>query len=186
VRREDFDHLIAVAAEISGWDEIVVIGSQAILGSHPDAPEELLVSMEADVYPRRHPEKAEDIDGAIGDGSSFHSTYGFYAHGVGPETAKAPAGWEDRFVRVKIPARPGGKRDAVALCMEVHDLVLAKCVASRERDWDFAQQALAAGLVEYGKLEQRIGDLLIDSKTQEHIRAMLAGIANKVERNSSP
>ena len=33
-------------------DEIVVIGSQAILGSFPNAPAELLESMEADVFPR--------------------------------------------------------------------------------------------------------------------------------------
>jgi hypothetical protein len=31
--------------------------------------------------------------GALGDGSPFHAAFGYYAHGVGPETAKAPAGW---------------------------------------------------------------------------------------------
>ncbi len=29
-------------------------------------------------------------------------TFGYYAHGVGPETAKAPAGWEQRLVRVAV------------------------------------------------------------------------------------
>jgi hypothetical protein len=33
MRREDFEHVIAAAAEVSGEREIVVIGSQAILGS---------------------------------------------------------------------------------------------------------------------------------------------------------
>jgi hypothetical protein len=26
-----------------------------------------------------------------------HVTFGYYAHGVGPETAKAPAGWQERW-----------------------------------------------------------------------------------------
>ena len=30
---------------------------------------------------------ADKIDGAIGEGSQFHQTYGYYAQGVGPETA---------------------------------------------------------------------------------------------------
>ena len=32
MRRADFDHLVAAAAEITGCDDLVVIGSQAILG----------------------------------------------------------------------------------------------------------------------------------------------------------
>ena len=52
-----------------------LIGSQAILGQFPDAPSELLVSREADVYPRMHPERAELIDGSIGEGSPFEPTH---------------------------------------------------------------------------------------------------------------
>lgn len=48
MRREDFEHVLAAAAEVSGHDELVVIGSQAILGSHSDPPATLLVSLEVD------------------------------------------------------------------------------------------------------------------------------------------
>jgi hypothetical protein len=51
MRREDFEHVIAAAAEVSGEDEFVVVGSQAILGTYPKAPETMLRSMEADIYP---------------------------------------------------------------------------------------------------------------------------------------
>jgi hypothetical protein len=105
VRREDFEHVIAAAANVTGEDEFVVIGSQAVLGSFPAAPETMLRSMEADVYPPHRPEKADDIDGALGDGSQFEATFGYYAHGVGPETAKAPAGWQERLVRVPVQSR---------------------------------------------------------------------------------
>src|SRR5439155_3966313 len=145
-------------------DEIVVVGSQAILGAHPDAPPALLVSIDADVYPRTHPERADVIDGAIGEGSLFHDTFGYYAHGVGPETAKAPAGWESRLVAVEISARGSSQQRAVALCLEPHDLVLAKCVAGRERDWEFAREALGHDLVDAQVLLRRAEDLPVDDE----------------------
>jgi hypothetical protein len=104
VKRHEFEHVVRAAADIVN-DEIVVIGSQAVLAQYPDAPAVLLRSMEVDVFPRNEPERAEEIDAAIGDGSRFHATYGYYAHGVGPETAIPPAGWEGRLVRLEVPAR---------------------------------------------------------------------------------
>jgi hypothetical protein len=175
MRRQDFEHLIAAAADACGEREIVVIGSQAILGSYAEPPSEMLASMEADVYPRRNPDKAEEIDGALGDGSPFHATYGYYAHGVGPETVKAPAGWEGRLVEVAIPRRPGQGRGAVALCLEVHDLVLSKAAAGRERDWEYVESALRAGLVDCPTLVGRIDDLPIDDRAREGVRRMLEG-----------
>lgn len=74
MRREEFEHVIRAAAAIVR-DEIVVIGSQAILGQYPNAPESLLESLEVDLFPRNDPERAGEIDGAIGDGSRFHQTY---------------------------------------------------------------------------------------------------------------
>ena len=54
--RSQLEHVIRAAATIAGDTEIVVVGSQAILGRYPDAPPELLVSSDADVYPRNRPE----------------------------------------------------------------------------------------------------------------------------------
>ena len=61
--RDDLEHVIRAAAAISGDDEIIVIGSQSVLGQFPTAPSELCVSDEADVYPRNHPELADLIEG---------------------------------------------------------------------------------------------------------------------------
>jgi hypothetical protein len=57
VRREHFEHVVAAAANIVGEDDFVVIGSQAILGSHPNAPGALLRSLEVDIYPATEPDK---------------------------------------------------------------------------------------------------------------------------------
>jgi hypothetical protein len=85
MRREDLQHVVAAAAQIVGESEFIVVGSQSILGSYPDAPEALLRSQEADIYPRHAPDKAINIEGALGDGSHLQQTFGYYAHAVGPE-----------------------------------------------------------------------------------------------------
>jgi hypothetical protein len=179
MRHQDLLHVVAAAAQIVGETEFVVIGSQAILASHPDAPETLLRSQEADLYPLRAPEKAERIEGALGDGSPFQQTYGFYAHAVGPETLKAPAGWQDRLVRVEIAPRPASKVRAVAYCLEPHDLILSKLAANRERDWEFAKDALAAGLVEPRILLERVRDLPLDAQSLESTVAALSGLVSR-------
>lgn len=183
MRREEFEHLIAAAASAAGEVELVVIGSQAILGTCPDAPEPMLLSQEADVYPLHAPEKAIEIDGALGDGSRFQEAFGYYAHGVGPETPKAPSGWQERLVRVEIPPRVGASHGATAYCMEVHDLVLAKCAAERDRDWDFAKEAIRAGIVRSDELVRRIANMPVSESRRALIRRRLGGMISNLHRS---
>ena len=172
MRRAELEHVIRAAAQVVGDGELVIVGSQAILAQFPDAPESMLVSREADLYPLNHPERADEIDGAMGDGSYFDATFGYYAHGVGPETAKAPTGWQGRLIAVR-GANTGG---ATGWCLEVHDLVLAKCAAGRERDWEFAGDALQSDLVDPDQLLGRARDLPISRRRLERVVAMLEGL----------
>ena len=89
--RAALEHLLRAAAAITDERDFIVIGSQSILGQFPEAPAELLVSDELDIYPRDRPELADLIDGAIGELSFFHDEFGYYAQGVGPTTATLPA-----------------------------------------------------------------------------------------------
>jgi hypothetical protein len=178
VQSQEFEHVLAAAAEVTGEDEFVVIGSQAILGSIAAPPSALLVSMEVDIYPRHAPEAAIQIDGSLGDGSPFHSSFGYYAHGVGPVTAKAPLGWQARLVRREIPRRVVAKHTAVAWCLEIHDLVLSKCAAGRERDWKYAREAIDAGLIDVELLFVRIADLPVGARERDHVEKMLRGITD--------
>lgn len=173
MRRAEFDHVIAAAANVSGEDEFVVIGSQAILGTVPEPPEELLQSMEADLYPRHHPDLGDKVEGALGDGSAFHEQFGYFAHVVGPETAKAPAGWMDRLVRVEIPQRVASDRKPVAWCLERHDLVLAKLARGAGRDWDYARAALRSAIVDRDVLIERAATLPVGD---EHRRMVVKGL----------
>lgn len=177
MRRTELEHVIRAAADVAGSNDIVVVGSQAILAQFPDAPADLLVSQEADVYPRAAPELAERIDGALGDGSRFHDTYGYYAHGVGPKTAKAPAGWQERLVAISVAQLARGGQ-VTGWCLEVHDLVLAKAVAGRERDWQYVTEAMRHELVRLDVLLARVGSLPVGKRRQSTVDRMLRGIAS--------
>lgn len=169
--------MIRAAAAVSGDDELVVIGSQAILGQFPDAPATLLVSREADVYPRNHPERGDEIDGSLGDGSYFDATYGYYAHAVGPETATLPSGWEERLV----PVRGENTGGATGWCLEVHDLLLSKCFAGRDRDWEFVEEALRHGLASAAELRRRAEGMPIPADRLTAVRRTIDGVAKRSE-----
>ena len=169
MRRDQLEHVLRAASAIVGCDDFVVIGSQAMLASVASPPPEIVASVEVDLYPRDMPERAIDIDGAIGDGSMFHDTHGFYAHGVGPETAVAPAGWSERLV----PLHNENTRGATGWCLEPHDLVVSKLVAGRERDIEYARAAIASGIVAAATLRERIGRLDVDDARRAHVDSLL-------------
>lgn len=167
MKREELEHLIRAASVITDDDGIVVIGSQSILGRFPDAPPELLVSVEADLFPLHRPERWDLIDGTIGEGSPFHGTFGYYAQGVGPETAVLPAGWRERLV----PIRQAGTT-ATGWALEPHDLMLAKLVAGREKDIEFVGEGARHGLVRKEVLLERLHTMPVapEMKTAVEIR----------------
>lgn len=78
--------------------------------------------MEADIHPLQAPELADLIDGAIGELSMFHNKFGYYAQGVGPETAHLPQGWQSRLARLQSAATNG----RVAYCLDPVDLFVSK------------------------------------------------------------
>jgi hypothetical protein len=162
VNRAQLEHVIRAAATIAGDEEIVVIGSQAILGRYPDAPGELLVSKDVDVYPRNHPERADLVEGSIGELSPFHETYGYYAQAVGPSTAVLPEGWETRLVRVPTPAGTG-------LCLEPHDLLISKYVAGREKDRDYVRAAARHRLADRATLLDRLARTPVGEEQRRRI-----------------
>lgn len=176
MRREEFDHVIRAAADAVGLEEFVIIGSQAIHGEVSEPPEELLNSMEVDMYPLADPDQADYIDGALGDGSWFERTNGYFAHAVGPTTAKAPAGWMDRLVQVNVEPAIPGRGNPIAYCMERHDMVLAKLVRGEQRDFDYAKAAMKAGLLDQSILRRRLPDLPVDAEVRSHVETLVAAL----------
>ena len=152
MKRSEVEHVLRAAAAITQEQSFVVIGSQAILFQFPHAPAELVVSRELDLYPALNPAKADLIDGAIGAMSSFDETFGYHADGVGPETAVMPADWESRAQLFYVG-------DVTAICPEVHDLAVSKCVAARPKDADFVRALFRHKMVTLDVLLERIAQL---------------------------
>jgi hypothetical protein len=102
--REELEHIIRACGAVTNQYEFIIVGSQSILGSVPNPEDVFTMSAEADIYPLQAPELAEKIEGALGEGSQSHETYGYYAQGVGPDTAVLPAGWMNRVHRIQNAA----------------------------------------------------------------------------------
>lgn len=133
MNRQEFEHIVRAAAGITGEKEFIIIGSQSILGKFPDAPRSLRHSMELDLYPKDRPELAELISGSLGEFSTFHTTFDYYADGVSPTTATLPPGWQERLVQFSNDNTNG----AIAHCLDPLDLAYAKLAAGRPKDIDY-------------------------------------------------
>jgi hypothetical protein len=161
------EHIVRAAASIADDREIIVLGSTSILGQFPGFPEASLPSVEADVFPKNKPHMSDVIDGSIGELSPFHQAFGYYAHGVGPETANnLPEGWDRRLVALASPNTEG----TTGWCVEIHDLVAGKYVSARGKDRQFIAAVLAEGLVRKEVLLARIEALLVDEAIKNQIR----------------
>ena len=160
--REQLEHAIRAACEVSEDSEIWIFGSQAILGEFPDAPEELRTSLEVDVQPKNRSDKVDVIDGLLGELSLFHQTHGFYVHGLpSEEAATLPQGWEHRVTPVFDEISTNGK---TGWCIEAHDLA-----AYREKDRDFVRILLIKEMITAKTLIERICSLRIDEQIREHL-----------------
>jgi hypothetical protein len=149
---EELEHAIRAACDVVGDTEVVVFGSQAILGTHRNAHVDLRQSVEADISPLKHPELVDAIDGALGEGSQFHSTFGFYVHGVPVETATLPKGWRVRTAKVCT----AGTRGNIGWCLDGADLAASKLAAFREKDREFVRILLREQYITARKLIGRI------------------------------
>ena len=143
MKLNQLEHILRAAGAITQENRIVVVGSQAILGTVANPPEALVLSIEADIYPLDDPNKSDLIDGTIGEMSPFHELFGYYAHGVGPLTATLPADWLERSARIAND----NTRGIEGICPGAADLAVSKLAAGRPKDFDFVALMLKCGFV---------------------------------------
>lgn len=179
MKREELAHLLRAAAEITGDHDILVIGSQAVLASYPDSalPERATMSVEADIAFLDDPsnEKSDTVEGALGEDSLFHQAHGYYAQGVGLDTATLPYGWTDRAIRFTH----GDVGDAEALCLEVHDLILSKLFAGRPKDLEYATALWEAGILTRATLLERVDSMPAPPAARRRITAAIERLRDR-------
>ena len=108
MRRDQLEHAIRTACQIIGKPEVIVVGSQSILGTFREdqLPADATMSAEVDVLPIADDNDetarlADLIEGVAGEFSPFEELHGFSIDGVDLDTSALPAGWRDRLVRVQ-------------------------------------------------------------------------------------
>ena len=172
--KQQVDHILRAASRIleasgkSGPRKFVIIGSQSLHGKYPDFPDAIVRSIELDLFEIEGDEAAQLLE-VIGRDSQFHETFGYYADPVSMNTAVLPRGWKGRLVNLP----PGDTGGAKGLCLEPHDLAIAKYAATRDKDREFL-----AGMVRHGMLDQeRLFELLaatpVDDLRREAMRSAI-------------
>jgi len=156
MRRDQLEHAIRTACQIIDQPAVVVVGSQAILGTFAESqlPAEATMSVEIDILPLTDDgdeatHLADLIEGVAGEWSPFEEQHGFSIDGVDHTTAVLPDGWRDRLVKVQNAntAAPSGQPRYTGWCLDKEDLCVAKLCAFREKDRNFVAALLDAGLV---------------------------------------
>jgi hypothetical protein len=170
MRREHLEHVLRAASQIAGDPDVLVIGSQSVLGAIPEErlPPAATASIEVDVAFFDDPDdrKADQVDGAIGELSAFHETFGYYAQGVSVSTAVLPAGWRDRLVLVETSSTAPGR----GYLLDPHDCVVSKLVAGREKDYHFANALIEHGLIDPAVLAERAETVEVSDALRHRLR----------------
>ncbi len=178
--RDQLEHAIRAACDVSSDTELWIFGSQALLGEFPDAPKSLRASIEVDIQPKNRPETVDTIDDALGELSMFHQTHGFYVHGISIEAALLPDGWEQRTTPIRNPVKTNNNAD---LCIEVHDLAVSKLVAYRKKDKEFARLLLIEKMIDARVLTERISDLKIEEPLRQRLLLWVNMTAEELEKH---
>ncbi|HJQ44327.1 MAG TPA: DUF6036 family nucleotidyltransferase [Jatrophihabitantaceae bacterium] len=165
MRRDQLEHAIRTACQIIDASEVIVVGSQAILGTYreDELPAAATMSAEVDVLPiastnQETSHLADLIEGVAGELSPFEQQHGFSIDGVDLETSALPDGWRDRLIRVQNlnTAAPSGQPRFTGWCLDKEDLCVAKLCALREKDQNFVAALLDAALVDRDVIATRL------------------------------
>ena len=135
-------HLLRAAGSIINEKQFIVVGSQSVIGKYPNAPEELLRSNEVDLIAKNKPKETERLN-TIGELSQFHQTHGYYADPVDKNTSILPKKWNSRLVNFTMPDSDG----VTGLCLDPHDLFVAKVAAGREKDIEYVKVMIEHSMV---------------------------------------
>lgn len=162
MKKRHVEHVLRAAAQITGEKQFVIIGSQALHGRFPDVPDEIVMSVEVDLIAKKDADRTEWLN-AIGEDSQFHETYGYYADPVDERTAILPQGWRGRLVNL-----PAG--DVTGLCLDPHDLAIAKYLARRPKDLRFTRELARRGCTE----RKRLLELLDVTAVADDVKVRIA------------
>jgi hypothetical protein len=169
MKKQQVDHVLRAAGRITGDKQFIIIGSQSLHGKYPDLPDEILRSAEVDLIAGKRSARTEWLN-VIGYLSPFHEKFGYYADPVDAGTATLPKGWKGRLVNLA----PGETEGVRGLCLEPHDLAIAKYAAAREKDLIFTRELVRRGIVAEERLLLLLDQTQVDEEVRNRIRDQIA------------
>ena len=165
MKKSQLDHVLRAAKDCTGESKFIIIGSQSLHGKGIDV-DEFLVSAEADVYIPGKEAKTEILN-AIGEGSRFHESFGYYADPVDESTAILPRKWKGRLVNLP----PGDTNGAKGLCLDPHDMAISKYIAGREKDLELLEALVRRRILDKGTLLERLDE----TPAEDRIKSLVKG-----------
>ena len=168
MKKREVDHVLRAAGRITGEKQFIIIGSQSLHGKFPDLADDLVKSFEVDLMALNNTHRTEWLE-VIGAYSSFHESFGYYADPVDRTTATLPKGWQGRLVNLP----PGDTEGVHGLCLDPHDLAIAKYVARREKDMIFTRELARRGLVSQERLLALVDQTAVVDDVRERIRTYI-------------
>lgn len=161
MRIQSLKHTAEAVLKLSGRDRVIVLGSSSLLATYPalGEPGQMLEpSIDADLLLEPCDEQlAMLLDEAVGQDRKFHEIFGYHADILRPAiTELLPRGWRERLV--PLPDCPG------VVCLEPHDLAVAKLQAGRPKDLALLASLLAAKMLDEATIRLRIDYTRLDEK----------------------
>jgi hypothetical protein len=166
----DLQKLFDEARKRTNHSEFVVVGSLSILGvvQGSDIPARMLVSIDVDCFTRQDPPRIFELNEALGQGSAFEATHGFYLDPISPSVPTLPANWQYRLIRIPFA------NSIDVFFLDPNDAAVSKYARCEVRDREWIQAGLGAGLLSAPVIESRFRETgFIDAAERE--RALKTG-----------
>ena len=167
----DLQALFDEARKLTHHTEYVVVGSLSILGvvRGRDIPARMLMSIDVDCYTRRDPGRIFDLNRALGEGSAFEASHGFYLDPISPAAPTLPENWEHRLIRVPLD------NGIVIFFLDPNDAAVSKYARCEPRDREWIQAGLKAGLLSVPIIESRFRETdFMDNAERDRALSALA------------
>ena len=161
--------LLRAAARVTKHRHFVIVGSLSAIGASTDPPGRMVQSIDVDLFPKLDPERLEEINQRVGEGSDFHIEHGYYADALSPATLSLPAQWESRLIQMPLE---GG---VTAWFLDPNDAAASKLIRSADNDLEWIAAGLEAGILSAERIAARLR--LVDNALSGEVSRALKNLA---------
>jgi hypothetical protein len=140
--------VLQAAKNVTSHNEFVVFGSLSVLGASAEAPSDMVFSIDVDFYPKADPNRVDEINREIGQGTAFEEEHGFYADAAGPGVVTLPEDWRTRLRKIQYPD------NVIGLFLDPNDAAVAKLARHSTRDVRWVKAGLEAEILDAAVIEE--------------------------------